>query len=58
MFGGNYPGTESILSRCRQHGLGVINAAHTIKFTPHFEIESKEIELMGEVLRDVAKSYA
>jgi len=58
MFGGNYPGTPSILSRCRQHGLGVINAAHTIKFTPHFEIGSEEIELMGDVLRDVAKSYA
>eukprot|EP00466_Bigelowiella_natans_P018614 jgi/Bigna1/80456/fgenesh1_pg.71_\ len=57
MFGGNFPGTESILSRCRQSGLGVINAAHTIKFTPHFEISSPEIDLIGEVLRDVAKSY-
>jgi len=57
MFGGNFTGTESILSRCRQHGLGVINAAHTIKFTPHFEIGDDEIELIGEVLRDVAKSY-
>eukprot|EP00471_Norrisiella_sphaerica_P004775 CAMPEP_0184478474 /NCGR_PEP_ID=MMETSP0113_2-20130426/493_1 /TAXON_ID=91329 /ORGANISM="Norrisiella sphaerica, Strain BC52" /LENGTH=499 /DNA_ID=CAMNT_0026856279 /DNA_START=5 /DNA_END=1504 /DNA_ORIENTATION=+ len=57
MFGGNYPGTQSILSRCRQNGLGVINAAHTIKFTPHFEITSEEIGLIGEVLRDVAKSY-
>jgi len=57
MFGGNHVGTESILSRCRQAGLGVINAAHTIKFTPHFEISTPEIKMIGEVLRDVAKSY-
>lgn len=58
MFGGNQPGSESVLARCRMSGLGVINAAHTVKFTPHFELESDEIELMGEVLRDVAKSYS
>ncbi len=55
MFGGNTPGTKSFLSRCRQSGLGVINAAHTIKFTTHFQLSKPEVELMAEVLSEVAE---
>lgn len=57
MFGGNYTSTPSFLARCRQNGLGIINAAHTVKFTPHFEISEKEVTLLADVMKHVVAEY-
>ncbi len=58
MFGGNHAGTASFLARCRQQGLGVINAGHTVKFTPHFELSSKEVGAIAEAFDRVCHSFA
>ena len=58
MFGGNHEGTKSFLARCRQQGLGVINAGHTVKFTPHFELTSKEVVSMADAFDRVCRSFA
>ena len=50
-------GTPAFLARCRQQGLGVINAGHTVKFTPHFELTSKEVGAMAEAFDRVCRSY-
>jgi len=57
MFGGNQAGTKSFLATCRHAGIGIINAAHTIKFTPHFELTSKEIDLLVDALDGVCTKY-
>jgi 4-aminobutyrate aminotransferase-like enzyme len=57
MFGGIHEGTNSFLARCRQMGLGVINAGHTVKFTPHFELTSEEVHAMAQAFEAVCKSY-
>lgn len=57
MMGGNHTGTSSFLARCRQYGLGVINAAHTVKFTPHFELNKAEIDLMADTMDMVCADY-
>lgn len=57
MFGGNHTGTSSFLALCRQAGIGVINAAHTIKYTPHFELTSKEVDLLVDALDSVCVAY-
>eukprot|EP00042_Codosiga_hollandica_P025873 m.118502 g.118502 ORF g.118502 m.118502 type:complete len:525 (-) comp52016_c0_seq4:104-1678(-) len=57
MFGGNQAGTKSFLAACRHAGIGVINAAHTIKYTSHFNLTSAEIDLLVDALDDVCKTY-
>jgi acetylornithine/succinyldiaminopimelate/putrescine aminotransferase len=57
MMGGNHSGTPSFLARCRQNGLGIINAAHTVKFTPHFELSQAEIDLMVDTMDFVCNDY-
>eukprot|EP00048_Salpingoeca_helianthica_P015693 m.228077 g.228077 ORF g.228077 m.228077 type:complete len:436 (-) comp17393_c0_seq1:1658-2965(-) len=57
MFGGNHSGTRSFLAACRHAGIGVINAAHTIKFTSHFNLSSAEIDLLVDALDGVCQKY-
>lgn len=57
MFGGIHAGTKSFLARCRHNGLGVINAGHAVKFTPHFELTSKEIVAARDAFEQVTKTY-
>lgn len=50
--------TVSFLTRCRHAGLGVINAGHSVKFTPHFELSSHEVHALGETFDAVCTAYA
>ena len=38
-------------------GIGIINAAHTVKFTSHFELTSKEVDLLVSALHRVCAKY-
>jgi hypothetical protein len=38
-------------------GIGIINAAHTVKFTSHFELSSKEVDLLVAALDRVCQDY-
>lgn len=58
MFGGNHLGTPSFLALCRQAGIGIINAAHTIKFTSHFQLSSMEVDLLVAALERVTDQYS
>jgi acetylornithine/succinyldiaminopimelate/putrescine aminotransferase len=46
-----YGGIEEL---CRRQGLGVIHGGvNALRFTPHFRITEKEVELILSVVRDV-----
>lgn len=57
MLGGNHEGTSSFLARCRQNGLGIINAAHALKFTSHFNLSTEEVDMLEETLDFVCEDY-
>lgn len=57
MWGGLRSETPSFLTRCRHAGLGVINAGHSIKFTPHFELNSAEVSAIFETFDQVCRDY-
>ncbi len=57
MFGGNHAGTSSFLAACRHAGIGVINAAHTVKFTSHFELTTPEVDLLVDAMDSVCSAY-
>jgi acetylornithine/succinyldiaminopimelate/putrescine aminotransferase len=57
MFDNLAADTKSFLTLCRQAGLGVINAGHSVKFTPHFELTSQEIGAMAETFDSVCQNY-
>lgn len=38
-------------------GIGIINAAHTVKFTSHFELTSAEVDMLVAALDRVCTSY-
>ena len=57
MLGGNHEGTSSFLGRCRQRGMGIINAAHALKFTSHFNLSSDEVSMLEETLDIVCDEY-
>jgi acetylornithine/succinyldiaminopimelate/putrescine aminotransferase len=45
-------GFDGLETWCRRHGLGVIHGGkNALRFTPHFEITSEEIELIVRVVR-------
>ena len=51
-------GKDGLELKLRKKGLGVIHGGkNALRFTPHFEISSDEIDLIVEVLRDVFKTY-
>jgi len=57
MLGGNHEGTMSMLGRSRQNGLGIINAAHALKFTSHFQLTSDEISMLVDTLDYTCAGY-
>ena len=38
-------------------GIGIINAAHTVKFTSHFELTSVEVDLLVAAFDRVCANY-
>lgn len=38
-------------------GIGIINAAHTVKFTSHFELTSAEVDMLVAALDRVCSNY-
>lgn len=50
-------GEDGMELKLRQRGLGVIHGGkNALRFTPHFEITSDEIDLIIDILRDVFKA--
>jgi hypothetical protein len=49
--------SASDVSRFFAAGIGIINAAHTVKFTSHFELSSKEVDLLVAALDRVCHDY-
>ena len=46
-------GTEAVEPWCRRRGLGVIHGGeNALRFTPHFNITSKEIDLIVDIVRE------
>jgi acetylornithine/succinyldiaminopimelate/putrescine aminotransferase len=44
---------DGLESWCRRHGIGVIHGGkNALRFTPHFQITSHEIDLIIEVVRN------
>jgi len=44
--------------KCREQGLNVIHGGpNSLRFTPHFGVTSQEIDLIIEIVRDVAKTF-
>ena len=42
---------------CAVFASGVINAGHSVKFTPHFELSSAEIAALADAFDGVCKTY-
>ena len=52
-------GHDCVEVRCRLAGLGVIHGGkNALRFTPHFNLSSAEIELIAELLREVFDGLA
>ena len=50
-------GFDCLEEKMRRHGIGVIHGgANALRFTPHFNITSDEIDLVINVLRDILKA--
>ena len=46
-------GMEAVEPWCRRRGLGVIHGGeNALRFTPHFNITSKEIDLIVDIVRE------
>ena len=46
-------GVEAVEPWCRRRGLGVIHGGeNALRFTPHFNITSKEIDLIVKIVRE------
>jgi hypothetical protein len=46
-----------LLYVCCISAAGVINAGHSVKFTPHFELSSAEIAALADAFDGVCKTY-
>ena len=46
-----------LVCHVRVRAAGVINAGHTVKFTPHFELSSAEIAALADAFDGVCKTY-
>lgn len=56
-----YPvvGFGGVETWCRKHGLGVIHGGkNALRFTPHFNITSAEVDVLIAVVRDALASFA
>lgn len=51
-------GYGGIEEHCRRHGMGVIHGGkNALRFTPHFAITSRELELVCDVLRRALEAF-
>jgi acetylornithine/succinyldiaminopimelate/putrescine aminotransferase len=51
-------GMEAVEPWCRRRGLGVIHGGHNaLRFTPHFNITSKEIDLIVDIVREALVAF-
>ena len=51
-------GMEAVEPWCRRRGLGVIHGGeNALRFTPHFNITSKEIDLIVEIVREALIAF-
>ena len=51
-------GMEAVEPWCRRRGLGVIHGGeNALRFTPHFNITSKEIDLIVEIVREALLAF-
>jgi 4-aminobutyrate aminotransferase-like enzyme len=52
-------GFDDVEVWCRKHGLGVIHGGiNALRYTPHFNITSKEIDLVIEITRRAIQHFA
>jgi acetylornithine/succinyldiaminopimelate/putrescine aminotransferase len=52
-------GDDKIEVWCRRHGLGVIHGGeNALRYTPHFEITSKEIDLIIDITRQAVLAFS
>ena len=52
-------GFDDVEVWCRKHGLGVIHGGiNALRYTPHFNITSKEIDLVIEITRRAIQNFA
>ena len=52
-------GFDDVEVWCRKHGLGVIHGGiNALRYTPHFNITSKEIDLVIEITRRAIQYFA
>jgi acetylornithine/succinyldiaminopimelate/putrescine aminotransferase len=58
---GKFPvvGFDAVEPWCRRRGLGVIHGGHNaLRFTPHFRITSKEIDLIIDIVREALIEFS
>ena len=52
-------GFDGIEERCRVKGFGVIHGGkNALRLTPHFNIQSDEIDMIVGIIREVLTDYA
>ena len=52
-------GFGQIEEQCRKNGLGIIHGGqNALRFTPHFEITSEEIDLVVDLVRKTLRQHA
>ncbi|MAP59439.1 MAG: hypothetical protein CL978_04310, partial [Euryarchaeota archaeon] len=52
-------GFDAVEPWCRRRGLGVIHGGiNALRFTPHFMITSKEIDMIIDIVRDAIKAFS
>ena len=52
-------GFDDVEVWCRKHGLGVIHGGiNALRYTPHFNITSEEIDLVISITRDAIKHFS
>ena len=52
-------GFDAVEPWCRRRGLGVIHGGiNALRFTPHFKLTSKEIDMIIDVVRDAIKAFS
>ena len=52
-------GFDAVEPWCRRRGLGVIHGGHNaLRFTPHFRITSKEIDLIIDIVREALIEFS
>ena len=52
-------GFDAVEPWCRRRGLGVIHGGHNaLRFTPHFRLTSKEVDLIIDIVREALIEFS